>query len=123
GIASSGRNESEQVKGGSGSVWRKRGNGYGGDEPLLVPADGEQVHDAAAEPVPDAVLGRAGDTGAMVHGDFNDARAGGVGEHGHKAMKAVEGKQGVEDGAFEGAQAAAGVAEIHAEHRAPGLAG
>jgi tagaturonate epimerase len=89
----------------------------------LVPADGEEVHDAAAETVPEAIFGDAGDAGAVVDGNLDDARAGGMREHGHETMKTVEREQGVEHGAFEGAQAAAGVVEIHAEHRGAGAAG
>ena len=89
----------------------------------MAPADSEEVHNAAAEAVPEAVFGDAGDAGTVVHGNFNDTRAGGMGEHGHEAVKAVKGKEGFEDGALEGAQPAAGIAEIHAEHEFAGLAG
>jgi hypothetical protein len=89
----------------------------------LVPADGEEVGNAAAEAVPHAVFGDAGDAGTMVHGDFHDARAGGMGKHGHEAMKTVESKKAVERGALEGAEVAAGVAEIHAEHGLARFAG
>lgn len=82
---------------------------------FLKPADGEEVVYSAAEAVPHAILRYAGGARTMIHRNLNDDGAGGVREHRHDAMKAVERKQRVEHGPFEGAQSTAGIAKINAK--------
>ena len=81
----------------------------------MVPGQREQVCDAAAEAVPDAVFRDTGHARAVVHGDFLAAFAAAVDEHGQEPVDAVEAEQTVQRLAAEDAQRAAGVREIHAE--------
>src|SRR5207249_4712478 len=83
---------------------------------LLIPSDTHQIKNAAPEPVPYAIFGEPGHARAMINRHFLDRRTGAQNQDGQKAMPAVEREDTVQRGAFECAQAAAGVTKVRAQN-------
>src|SRR6266571_7449815 len=90
-----------------------------GDPPqsaLLIPPDADQIKNPAPKPVPDTVFGHPRNAWPVVYGDFLRSCAPVLNQNRQKAMPAVERKDAGQRRAFEHAQSAARIQEIHPQN-------
>src|SRR5437867_8546160 len=88
--------------------------------PLLIPAHANEIIYSSAKAVPDAVFRLAGDPRMMDDGYFLNNRSPGMGQNRHEPMHSVEDRHVFQDRTFEHSQIAAGILEIHSQHKFPG---
>jgi len=91
------------------------GDGDWGESAPLVPSHRDEVEEAAAKPVPDAVFGPARDSWPVVDHGFADLSASALDEDGEEPVEPVEPEHQGQCGSGEHPDGATGVAEAGAQ--------
>src|SRR6266702_7975508 len=87
--------------------------------PLLIPPDRKQIIHAAAEPVPDTVLGNSSRARPMVHGNLQCPGAIPMHQNRQETVQAIEGENPVQGGPPEDAHGSAAIPEVNFQDASP----